>query len=72
MLLFFAFEYVLLELEVIRVSYRYLICLIAHRLAARNNGGEWANRPLYLMYGKLGVDIIKVGVGGNGKGGYQW
>ena len=42
MLLFFAFEYVLLELEVIRVSYRYLICLIAHRLAARNNGGEWA------------------------------
>lgn len=59
-LILFAFEYCILELDVIRVTYRYAIDAIARRVQAASGGGEWANRNLYLMYGKLAVDLLKL------------
>jgi Ring finger domain len=69
-LILFAFEYCLLSLDVIRVSYRYAIVLIAARIqqAATRAGnpaaGEWHDRSLYLLYGKLFLDLIKLGIYG--------
>jgi hypothetical protein len=56
-LILFAFEYFLMALEVVRVAYRYVIVLIAARIP-----GEWHDRSLYLLYGKLLVDVVKLAV----------
>ena len=55
----FAFEYVLMGLEVVRVAYRYAIHLLAARVP-----GEWHDRTLYTLYGKLAVDLVKLAVYG--------
>lgn len=56
-LMLFAFEYVVLALDVLRCFYRYVIIIIAGRV-----GGDWGDKSLYLMYGKLGVDLVKLAV----------
>ncbi len=69
-LILFAFEYCLLELEVLRVGYRYAIYSIGKRIASAGGAGgaggpgpnEWANRSLYLLYGKLGMDVLKLAI----------
>ena len=71
-LLLFAFETMLLLLEVVRSCYRYLIFLIARRMAvaagagadaaaaAGPGGAEWPSRTLYLLVGKLAIDIVRL------------
>lgn len=54
-LFLFAAEYCLLELELVRIVYRYSIAIIA-----RNMPAEWPSRSLYLLYGKLLVDIARL------------
>ena len=63
-LILFAFEYCIMELEVVKVMFRYGIHAAGRRLARLNEraDAEWPNRTLYLMYGKLAVDTVKLGV----------
>jgi hypothetical protein len=56
-LMLFAFEFVLLALEVVRVALRYVIVAIGATMQ-----GEWHDRGLYTLYCKLGVDVAKLSV----------
>jgi E3 ubiquitin-protein ligase synoviolin len=59
-LLLFAFEYCVLELQVIKIMFRYSIHLAARRIQQLTGRPEWINRSLYLMYGKLVIDTVKL------------
>ena len=59
-LLLFAFEYCVLELQVIKIMFRYGIHLAARRIQQVTGRPEWINRSLYLMYGKLVIDTVKL------------
>jgi E3 ubiquitin-protein ligase synoviolin len=59
-LLLFAFEYCVLELQVVKIMFRYGIHLAARRIQQVTGRPEWINRSLYLMYGKLVIDVVKL------------